>query len=465
MTNFSAFSQDTWAVNRRLSITYGLRWELNTPPNEKNGNDPFTVIGLDNPQTATLGPRGQLWQTTYNNFAPRFGMAFRVRDVPGKETTLRGGIGIFYDLGGSGGAVDAFGNNFPYTTRKILAGVIFPLKAAEAEPLAFSLVPVGQAINVFDPELKLPRTYQWNFAVEQSLDTSQTVSVSYVAALGRQLIIRDFLFQPSPSFLFINVTKGLAKSDYHALEAQFQRRFTRGLQALASYTWSHSLDNVSDPLSFSVPINKVSLAQERGPSDFDVRQSFTAAVTYNLPGPDISSGSHFILRDWGLDATFRTRTATPVNVITGIDTLNLSFVGSSVLRPDVVSGVPLYLADGAVGGARRINPAAFTVPVARQGTLGRNALRGFPVWELNVALRKQFSLTEQVKLQFRAEAFNVFNHPNFADPDGRLFNAASVSNPLFGRAPTMLGRSLGGLNALYQIGGPRSIQFALKVQF
>jgi hypothetical protein len=113
-----------------------------------------------------------------------------------------------------------------------------------------------------------------------------------------------------------------------------------------------------------------------------------------------------------------------------------------------------------VAGGRRINSAALIAPPAgRQGTLGRNSLRGFPAWQIDLSLRRQFSFSERAKLQLRLDVFNLFNHPNFGNPSGIL------SAPDFGVSTQMLGRSLGGLSPLYQIGGPRSLQLSLKVLF
>ena len=158
------------------------------------------------------------------------------------------------------------------------------------------------------------------------------------------------------------------------------------------------------------------------------------------------------------------RSATPVNVASLFSSL---FGVVSLVRPDLISGVPLYIVDPLVAGGKRINPAAFSTSfTGRQGTLGRNALRGFSIYQIDLALRRQFNLTEKWKLQLRAEFFNIFNHPNFGDPSGNLSAPAT-----FGRSTTMFGRSLGsgglngGFSPLYQIGGPRSIQLALKLQF
>jgi hypothetical protein len=113
-----------------------------------------------------------------------------------------------------------------------------------------------------------------------------------------------------------------------------------------------------------------------------------------------------------------------------------------------------------VAGGWRLNRAAFAAPPAgRQGSLGRNSLRGFALSQLDLTARRQFNLTERVRLQFRAELFNVFNRPNFADP------VPNLNSPLFGQSTRMLGRSLQGLSSLYQIGGPRSVQFALRLGF
>jgi hypothetical protein len=130
------------------------------------------------------------------------------------------------------------------------------------------------------------------------------------------------------------------------------------------------------------------------------------------------------------------------------------------IRPDVNPGVPFYVRDPAAPGGTKINAAAFSEPPSGQsGDFGRNQVRGLGAWQLDTALRRQFKLTEKVSLQFRAESFNIFNHPNF----GTVQTDLTALN--FGEATNMLGRQLGGLNPLYQIGGPRSFQFALKLLF
>jgi hypothetical protein len=318
---------------------------------------------------------------------------------------------------------------------------------------------------VFDPNLKLPRTYEWNVAVERSLGSHQTLTASYVGAAGRRLLRKETLRGttiPNPNFNRLVVSRNTATSDYDAMQVQFQRRLSRGLQALASYTWSHSIDIASADSAFEVSTTKLDPRIDRGSSDFDIRHSFSGAVTYDLPKVSGNRILRSVLRDWSGDAIYRARTALPLTVTTSRTLFN---VNQTPARADVVAGVPQYLSDSTAPGGRRLNPAAFaTPPVGRQGTLGRNTLRGFPLSQLDFSFRRKFPLGERLNLQLRADLFNALNHPNFATPNGTL------SNPLFGQSTQMLGRELGAggdgsLSPLYQIGGPRSIQLAVRLQF
>jgi Carboxypeptidase regulatory-like domain len=472
INNLSAYGQDTWRVSRRLTLTYGLRWEVNPSPRGIDGTDLLTMNGLDHPSTATLAPPGTpLYETTYHNFAPRFGFAYQLSQRQRRETVFRGGFGVFYDLGyGSIGIATA---SFPNVATIFRSDVAFPLDAATAAPPPLSLIPPVSRIEVTDRNLKLPDTLQWNFAVEQAFGGNQTISASYLGAAGRRLLRRSTLMNLNPNFPQITITKNGASSAYHALQLQYKKRISKGLQALASYTWAHSVDNASsDYPEFFAPDTRIDPRQDRGPSDFDVRHSFDAAVSYNIPAPSPGVIGREILRNWSVDTVFTARSATPIDVMVWREIGSRSFS----FRPDPVPGVPLYLDVPAEAGGRIINRDAFVIPITtRQGRLGRNALRGFPVWQIDLALGRQFKLTERVNLQFRAEFFNLFNHPNFGDPDSNLgtvsVDGVFTPHSSFGVSPSMLGRRLGqegtggGFSPLYQIGGPRSIQLALKLQF
>jgi outer membrane receptor protein involved in Fe transport len=474
-SQISLFAQDEWRVTPRFTLTYGVRWDRNPPPSETTGNPLVTAIGLDNPPSATLAPPGtRLWDAPWTNFAPRAGMTYLLRESDTLGLVMRAGAGVFHDLG-NGHAMDGT-LGFPYSRGKLLFNRPYPLSAADLEPVPLSVQPPYQGLVYAFPDLKLPRTYQWNLAFEQSLGRDHAVVATYVGAVGRKLLRRELLNERgdvNPDFpLGIVVSRSAATSDYHGLQMRFQRRLSRGLQALATYTWAHSIDMISND-SYIGPFRGLyDPVRDRGPSDNDVRHSFAAAFSFDIPPPSSHRVIRAILGNWSLDSSFRARSATPVNVLTGVDVFGIHGFTETWGRPDVVEGMPFYIQDSTAPGGRRINPDAFSIPAGnRQGTLGRNALRGFPAWQEDFALRRQFTVRGDVRVQFRAEFFNVFNHPNFGDPGSKFTLTNQLPNPQFGRSTTMLARSLsdagpeGGFSPFYQIGGPRSIQFALKVLF
>jgi hypothetical protein len=475
-TNFSLYGQDTWKVTDRMTLTYGLRWDLNPPPVGRHGKDLLTYDNVNGPGALTLSPAGTpLYETTYNNFAPRVGVSYQLFREGNRLTILRGGFGVFYDLGT--GTFASTVSGFPYARSRNLANVAFPLTPAQIEPPPFSLaIPNLGVTFIADKNLQLPRTFQWNAAMEQSLNSTNTFSASYIGAAGRRLLRRSGRIVPA-SFL-VSFTDNSAKSDYHGMQLQFQRRMSRGLQFLTSYTWSHSIDTASNDSGLgSSPTDP---GRDRGSSDYDVRHAFNSAVTYGLPAPRESKFGRALLGNWFVDSVVSARSAVPVDLIgrSGVTIGGLQ----TIVRPDLIPGLPLYLDDPSAPGGRRFNntidPARpgckgpfCPPPVGQQGTLGRNVMRGFPMWQIDLAFRRQFSLGERATLQLRAEAFNILNHPNFGDQgtNGDLTNL--LSSPLFGQSTQMLKTSLGtggttgGFSPLYQVGGPRSVQLALKLQF
>jgi hypothetical protein len=244
------------------------------------------------------------------------------------------------------------------------------------------------------------------------------------------------------------------------LQAQFQRNLSGGLSALASFTWSHSIDYGS--------FNSA-LPYMRANSDFDLRHNVSGAFTYELPRPLGNPLARALLNHWGLDDRFTARTSFPVtldgSVFTDPATGQRSNGGLNL-----VPGQPIYIYGSQCAavynngkqcpGGWAVNPNAFTTPAKGQtGNAPRNFVRGFDAWQMDLALRRDFPLYERLKLQFRAEVFNVFNHPNFG-----AINPA-FGSVLFGQATATLNSSLGVLSPLYQLGGPRSMQLALKLSF
>jgi hypothetical protein len=464
--NFSAYVQDTWKVSRRLNVNLGVRWELNPAPHDRNGLKPVLVVGAENLPTATLAPaNAELYKTYYRAFAPRFGVTYQLNQASGRETILRGGAGVYYDLG-SGQASVGFGG-FPFSVDKVLRNVPVPLSPSLAMPPTFPAVtlPTSQTLYSLNPNLQLPYTLEWNAALEQSLGTNQAVSISYVASAARRLLTTQRVNQrvggtgprPNANFGQINYISNGPKSDYQSLQVQFRRRLSHGLQSVVNYTWSHATDEVSNEVDFGTLV--------RGNADFDVPHNFNEAVTYDLPkfrsGPILRS----LFGNWSIDSSLYLQSGPPMDLFAGF---NIREDGTQVnVRPDVVAGVPFWIRDPLVPSGRRINRAAFSLPpkvpgtsfFSRQGTLGRNVVRLPGIYQVNFALRRQFNIGEKVKLQFKVETFNLLNHPLF----GQYDNHVQFSN--FGIAQTTLNANLGGLNSLYQLGGPRSMQFSLRLTF
>jgi hypothetical protein len=449
---YSAFARDAWKVSRRLTLDYGLRWDVNPAPSEANGNDPLAIVNMESLPSLALAPAGTpLWKTTFNNFAPRFGAAFRLFEKPGRETIMRGGFGVFYDTGNSQGSAGF--SQFPFIPSRIQTNVALPLAPTLVAPPVFTRAPRYGTLVTFDPNLKLPYTLQWTFALEQSLGQQQTITATYVGNAGRRLLVqRTLTVTPfNPNFSTVRLVTNDATSDYHALQLQFQRRLTRGVQALASYTWAKAIDVVS--------ADTVSNILLRGPSDFDIRHNLAGAVTYDIPAPQAGGFAKAILGRWSIDTRFNAQTALPLNITSG--TITDPADGTQIARrANLIEGIPVYLYDKTFPGGRVLNRAAFSIPLPnQQGSLGRNAIRGLPSWQIDLALRRQFKLAEGFSLQFRAEAFNVFNHPNLG-----VINA-NLTSTTFGQATNMQASQLSGLNPLYQIGGPRSFQFAIIMRF
>lgn len=458
--NYSAFAQDQWRIGARLTLSYGLRWEANTGPAGRSGYQLYPILG--NFPDFTIGSAGDpFYRTTRNNFAPRAGVAWQVRDNPAWAIVLRAGTGVFYDLGA--GMSGSLSDNL-YQRDRTTANTPLPLPAERLQPIPLPATPPYTIVTGTDPNLKLPYSLHWNFGIEQSLGQAQTLQVNYVGSSGSRLLQTQFYLNPNPTFQQLRFIRNAAESNYNALQLRLQRRFGASLQALISHTWAHSLDNTSGDDTVFSPPGILNPTVDRGPSDFDVRHVFSTALTWQPQWRTEHAFARKLAQGWGIDSIFRYQGRLP---ITPYETRVFPGLSGSIrTRPDLVAGVPLYLESEQLPGGRRLNPAAFLrTNEARQGNLGRNGLRGFPLTQLDLSLRRDFALSERFHLQFRAEAYNLLNHPSFATP------VLDVGNPLFGQSQQSYGRGLGagginaGLSPLYQIGTPRSIQLALKLRF
>jgi hypothetical protein len=392
-----------------------------------------------------------VYDMQYGAVAPRLGFAYRVHDDSRAETVIRAGAGVFYDTGSSGTSIIFNGptssKTVPYTNLSLPVATSQLAFAPSPNP------PYTATTYAIAPNFHLPYTIHWNAALEQAVGKDQAFTISYVGANGRELIGESpyNLSATSPVFkgsllLFGNGST----SNYQSLQVQYQRHLTRGLQALASYTWSHALDYGS---------TDTGLAYKRGNADFDLRHSASGAVSWEVPFSSENPLAKAIASGWALDGRFIARTGFPVN-LTGSPYLDISTGLQRTTQLNLISGVPIYVHSGIYPGGRAINRAAFQAASTNtQGNSPRNFVRGFSAGQIDLAARREFALQEHLHVQFRAEAFNLTNHPNFG------FIDATLGDARFGQATKSLSQSLATESALYQQGGSRSLQFALKLQF
>lgn len=447
------FVQDEWRPHPRISLSLGLRWEANPPPTEQHGDDAYTLLGsIADPASLSVAPQGTpLWRTSWYNFAPRLGVAWTAHNTPGMETVVRAGAGVFFDTANEVGAVGYSALGFD--TYTVSSGLALPYPTS-AFSIPFSTSPpyTESTVIAFPSHLQLPYTFEWNTSIQQALGTSQALTISYVGSNGRRLLGLQELFITSfnPDFGTIEYYQSGLTSSYQALQTSFQRTVARGIQALASYTWSHSID-------FGSSVAELPL--QRGNSDFDVRHNMQAGVSWDLPQISGAKVTRTLLNDWGVDARLNVRSGFPVtlngNVLIDPTTGSLSYG-----ELNLVPGQPTYIYGQAYPGGRAINEAAFSLPGAGlAGDAPRNFVRGFGATQLNAAIRREFHLHDALGLQFRAEAFNILNHPIFGYID------STYSDLTFGQATQTLNSSLSTMASQYQQGGPRSMQFALKLHF
>ena len=460
---FAAYAQDTWRLSPRFTINYGLRWEIDPAPRVITGQALVTggLTRLDGTSTGFPVPAGQpFYPTRYGNVAPRVGIAWQLFDRGQLMTVLRAGLGVFFGSAQGDfedtalhGTVESIYNNQPL-------GSLGTGTPSEAFSVDQTVVAIAAA-----PHYKLPLIYQWNVALEQAIGP-QTFSVGYVGAVGRRLIGSVSLLSLQSQ---VSVLGNDSSSSYNALQLQFNRRLSHRLQILTSYTFSHSIDNLSQELPAFLTSRSLDQYlhpdRDRGASDFDVRHSLNGAVIGELPAPRRGvAGALF--RNWSANTIFFARSALPTDLIDG---LNVD------LRPNYVPGQPLYLYGSQYPGGKSYNVNAFTnPPLLVEGNFGRNVLRGFGAWQIDFAMHRKFEFSERTSLEFRAEAFNILNHPNFAnpsDPGTPTSLTYGLNLPHWGQSSAMLANGLspslipGELNPLFQIGGPRILQLALRLRY
>jgi hypothetical protein len=416
LADISLFAEDAWRITPRFTLSYGLHWELNPAPTSGGGAPLFASVNL-NDSTIQFAPQGSsLWSTGAGNFAPRIGAAFRLLPL----TVLRAGGGIYYDLGFGPALETAITQNSD----------TFPNVSASANPAAFDLSfgatgPNLGSASTIASGFRTPVSIQWNTTLEQGIAKRAVLSASYVGAVDRRLLRKELLLFPNLGYIDVFTNQG--RASYEALQTQARSRFHQRLQGIASFTWAHSIDNSSQDGDLFSSDAAWAGSVDRGNSSFDIRRSFSAALTYDLPSlsGQVYGWVHDSTRGWALSGIYIARTGFPITVYG----LNSYLPPGEETRPNLVAG-PIWIPVANVPEGRILNRAAFVMPSAfMPGTLGRNSIAGFGMSQLDLAIQRQFALSERWKAQVRIETFNTLNHPNFGNPDGFLRMESPPTRP------------------------------------
>ena len=487
------YVQDDFKLNRKLTINAGLRWDPWLPPVDLND----TLVGFTPGARSTVAPNApagllfhgdpgvsaSIFHSNYKDFAPRFGFAY---DVAGAgKTVVRGAYGLFYGFPegllyqrtDSSQPVNLFLQiNNPASTWDNLytgysGGDPFPrahLNPSQFANYQFALPFAGGVLN---PNAKVSYTQDYNLTVEQQLGRNLAFSLAYVGNHALHLIAARQL-NPAlpvagvvstignenarrlyPGLGQVSVADSYEYAIYNSLQLNVTRRLSRGLTLLSNVTWSKTIDNSSDATELATgPPNPLNLNSSRGPADFDQTVRFNAAVNYETPRYNGNRFAEVLLNGYQTNLIANLYTGLPFTVFSGTDR-SLSGVGNDYA--DVVPGQnPRSVPTGSNRVQQYFNTAAFAP--AAPGTYGnasRNSLRGPGFEEVDFSVFRDLFLERRIHGQFRAEAFNLLNHPNLGNP------AATVSSgTTLGTIQNTVATSATNL-------GPRVFQFGAKLIF
>jgi outer membrane receptor protein involved in Fe transport len=457
---YQGYVQDDWKLTSRLTINAGLRYELPLPFYETSNNyvdlilDPGPEYGklLSANNAGQYGYPISFAEANYHNFAPRLGLAYQLTP----KTVIRAASGIFYGRDENLAVADRPTNNPPYyVTTTYTSDQIDPnIILSKGFPSNWLSSEVNPTVNSFGKHMPTPYVQQWNFTVQQELFNHFTAQVAYVGSSSHDLYVDDNLNQPAPAagaiqarrplndFATINAYLPLVSAHYDGLQAQLERRFSKGVTLLAAYTFSHGLDDDT-----STPEDAYNYSLEKASSNFDIRQRFVLSSVYELPfgkGKPFLNSSHIgnlVLGGWQLTGIFTAQTGLPFTPVESVDASNTG----TTERPNLI-GDPA-LASGHRSTQEWFNLTAFAAPAAYTfGDSGRNILRGPGLVNTDLGLSRVIPITERVNITFRAEAFNLFNTPEFGLPN------ATIGNATAGTITTV-------------INPQRELQFALRLAF
>ena len=466
---FSFFAQDDYRLAPTFTLNAGLRWEYFGPLSEKNNL--LSNLAPDG-TLAMVGTHGLngLYQKDLRDFGPRVGFAWNVL----KNTVLRGGYGVFYDYVPQDLLIANFTTSAGVATNPIGPQAVLPMNF---DPTAFNgtnpdptapilTVATSGPYSIFGTPHKFhsPYTQNFNLNVQQKLAENASFEIGYVGSKGTKLVrLTDANepdatdTRPNQNFGAIDLLTPISSSTYHAFQTTLRIQNSHRVSGFVSYNWSKSLDDASDGIDFApavaFPQDPSNLKAEHGPSSFDTRHRFTAAINYDLPAwhalGKFGSG-------WQLNWIASLQSGRPIPIVTAYDNSGRYYYNQ---RPNVVPGVnPIVHNWSPTTGY--LNLSAFSQPLdGTFGNLGRNSIYGPGYKNLDFSITKNTQVTEKFGVQLRAEFFNVLNHPNFAQPN-HVIEPGGGSGGELTQTPDVAQTNpgLGG-------GGSRVLQLGLKMTF
>ncbi len=440
---FGAFIQDDYKVSARLTLNLGLRWEYNGVPYEKH--DRLSIYDFASNSLVRVGVNGaQPYRQQFTNFGPRVGFAYD--PFGGGKTVVRGGFGIYYDQPTTN-IVIGLGANPPFSAAVNNTSNISLSNPFAAPPSG------GSAINAIDPNFRDAMINSYNFNVQHEA-AGIVFQAAYVGSEGHHLrIIGDWNqgingVRPIPGFSSITIQQSVSNSNYNGLWLSANRRLTRNLSFNTSYTFSKSIDNNSVGSSNPQAQDFRNLSAERALSDFDARNRFVLSAIYFLPFHGHGAFLSRLAQGWSASPIVNLQSGNPFSPIIQVTDTRGSLEAFD--RPFLVPGVPLILPNPSPN--QWINPAAFVRQATGFGDAGRNILTGPGFADVDLSIAKDTKIRERVSLQFRTEAFNLFNHPNFGQPQNNL-------------AVATFGQIIATRTTRGDLGSSRQIQFAVKLLF
>ena len=521
---YIGFAQDEWKVTPALTVSYGLRYEYYSPLHEERNKNVFFDI-----PTGTIIPKytGDWFASSKANFGPRLALTYAPRFF-GQQTVFRVGGGVFYGPGQTEDQIQPEAND--RVTRTFTSGKVYPIspQADVYQGYDINSPTLGYQPRAYAANYRIPeRVTTYTASVQQELPGHMQLLVAYVGSSGRNLFLRSItnlitsvttnpttgagtaVRQFGGRFAEIDYKTSGGTDQYHSLQSSLQRRFSHGLSLGAQYTWAKELGTSSGSNEATTAQSPYGFRSEYGRGTFDIRHSLNATVLYDLPFGhgrqySLSGIADRLAGGWQAGGIVNFRSGVPIDVL--ITRPDVAYVGNAgtaiagqtfsapvvtagvvqttavanvpgggntrnIRRPNVVPGISPYLK----AGRQFLNPAAFTTPAP--GTFGnsrRNDYQGPNLAQLDLTLSKSMAIHEGFSLDFHADAYNVLNHPNYANPGTVRLTQTLATAPGTGVQPgtPFTSSNAGSFGALTStvgnqvgIGANRQIQLSLRAIF